>query len=49
MNYIIVLGNAVQGLTFVGPFPTHTDATVYADSYIDDDWVVAELHPRGQE
>ena len=44
MSYVIVLGNAVQGLSFVGPFRTHTDATDYSAGYIDDDWIVEELH-----
>jgi len=42
MKYILILGNIVDGLDFVGPFDTREAAIEYSD-LIDTDWTFAEL------
>ena len=40
---VIAVGNAVDGLTFIGPFPDHEAAVEYAEGLLNKDWVIAEL------
>jgi hypothetical protein len=40
---IIVIGNVVDGLGFIGPFEDHTDAIQYAEAFRLKDWVETEL------
>lgn len=40
---IIAVGNAVDGLTFIGPFPDHEAAVEYAEGLLSKDWVIAKL------
>lgn len=41
---ILVIGNVVDGLRFVGPFEGVSLAIEYAEQNLGDDWVVAPLH-----
>lgn len=43
MKYIIVLGNPVRGLAFVGPFDTHQETLDYAESRRFDEWWIATM------
>lgn len=42
-QYIIVRGNAVDGLTFTGPFESSHEAVEYASTHIHDDWTIAPI------
>lgn len=43
-GYLVVYGNPVDGLRFVGPFGTHEEACEYADvDNPSDEWWIAEL------
>lgn len=48
-QHIVVLGNAVDGLTFVGPFDDYDAAMEYAGSYVDRDWHIAPLSAPEEE
>lgn len=45
--HIIVIGNPVDGLEFIGPFANETDATNHAntDGNMPDEWWIAPLEP----
>jgi hypothetical protein len=44
MQFILILHNVVDGLEFVGPFPDHEAAIVYADRvHGHHNWVTAPL------
>jgi hypothetical protein len=45
LQYIIITGNIVDGMGFVGPFPNHEAAVAYAERECTE-WVVAELEPK---
>ena len=40
-QYILVIGNPIDGLRFVGPMPL--DDAIEQEKDIDDDWWIAEL------
>jgi hypothetical protein len=40
---IVILGNAIEGLTFVGPFDTDVEAVDFAESLPPTEWHVATL------
>jgi len=42
MKYIIILGNVINGLDFVGPFDTR-EATIEYGDLINTEWTFAEL------
>ena len=46
--HIIIVGNPVSGLEFIGPFKTGEDAVEWAnrDAHIDADWWVAPLEAK---
>jgi hypothetical protein len=47
---IIVMGNPVEGLTFVGPFDDPNEAGDYAaDEYRNEEWWIAYVHPPKDE
>ena len=41
--YILVIGNVIDGLNFVGPFKSMKDAIYYGENETADDWNVANL------
>jgi len=41
--FIIIAGNVIDGLWFVGPFDSEDEVTEYADKYIDTDWTMGQL------
>ena len=41
--YVLVVGNPIDGLQFVGPFPDHDAAVEYAERYEDQEWWVTSL------
>jgi ribosomal protein L37AE/L43A len=41
-KHILIFGNPVDGLTFVGPFDTHEEAVTYGEP-IAEEWWVSEL------
>jgi hypothetical protein len=45
VKWIIVKGNVIDGLTFIGPFEERDNAVQYGDFEIhqSDDWCIAEL------
>ncbi len=45
---IIIIGNPVDGLQFIGPFKTSDDAIAWVncDAHIDADWWVASLEAK---
>jgi hypothetical protein len=43
-KYIIVDGNPVDGLNFIGPFDTDEEAVEYAGLYVDE-WWIATIEP----
>jgi hypothetical protein len=46
MRYILVVGNVLRGLRFIGPFGTRELASAHAEEAgIKDEWIVAELFP----
>ena len=47
--WILVVGNVVDGLHFIGPFHSLDTANDHADGfYSGEDWVIADLiQPRG--
>jgi hypothetical protein len=46
MTYHIILeGNIVDGVTFIGPFPTNHEAVVYATDRCVAEWSVTEMEP----
>lgn len=50
MKYIIITGNPVDGLGFVGPFKTAEEANRYADlSFTAGDWWVVSLDKPERE
>jgi hypothetical protein len=45
--HIIVRGDPINGLSFIGPFKTGDDAMNWADAHIDDtDWWIAPLEAQ---
>jgi hypothetical protein len=40
---IVILGNIIEGLTFVGPFDSDTEAVDFAESLPPMEWLVAML------
>lgn len=43
--YIVVFGNAFNGMTVFGPFQTSEEARTYAESHADgDDWNVVPVY-----
>jgi hypothetical protein len=48
LTQVIVIGNPVDGLQFIGPFKTGNDAIAWAnrDANIDADWWVAPLEEK---
>lgn len=46
--HIIIIGNPVSGLEFIGPFATGDEAVEWAnrDAHIDADWWVAPLEAK---
>ena len=49
-QWIVVVGNPVTGLSFIGPFDDEESAGDYADGYCSDNWQVAEvLPPEGDD
>ncbi|MBU2177427.1 MAG: hypothetical protein KJ556_20235 [Gammaproteobacteria bacterium] len=44
-KYIIIKGNVVDGLEFIGPFDSAEEANNHADYYLDPqcEWVIGEL------
>lgn len=49
-TYILVIGNPIDGLTFIGPFEVFEDAEEYANS-CGELWLIADLNtpPKKQE
>lgn len=45
LKTIIVAGNPVNGLSFIGPFEDREAAEHYADGLVDTDWWIADLDP----
>jgi hypothetical protein len=43
MKYIIVYGDPINGLYFVGPFDDANEAGDYASDNIDGEWWIAKL------
>ena len=50
MNVILIIGNPVDGLHFVGPFDTADEANEYAEVVYDDEewWSVALESPKDE-
>jgi hypothetical protein len=49
-NYLLIVGNPVDGFRFRGPFATAGDAGVWAESHDHEaDWWVAPLNPPADE
>ena len=46
-HHIVVVGNAIDGLAFHGPFDSYDEALEYAEGFIDRDWHVVPLTPPG--
>jgi hypothetical protein len=42
-TYVLMTGDAVNGLEFIGPFPSYDDAGTYGDRHVRDTWVVTRL------
>jgi hypothetical protein len=45
-RYILVVGDLVDGVSFIGPFDDSTEATEYAEFTLREPWVVAPLDPK---
>lgn len=44
-HWIIVAGNAIDGLYFIGPFPDHDAAVEYGEDHMaHDDWNVTSMY-----
>lgn len=41
--YVLIYGNPVDGLEFIGPFNSHETAIQHAETYILSDWWIAEM------
>ena len=47
--YIIVFGNPVDGIDFVGTFEDHCEATCHAETFLkNEEWWIAELESAGE-
>lgn len=46
--HIVIIGNPVEGLEFIGPFASNVEAAAYgnADGNIGGDWWIAALQPK---
>lgn len=42
MKYVIMVGNVIDGLSFIGPFDSRAEAAEYAKGLIED-WLVAPV------
>lgn len=43
LQYILVFGNVVSGLTFVGPFEDVDRAAKYGGNFNDEEWMIAPI------
>lgn len=49
-QHVIVHGNPVDGLSFIGPFPTGSDAMEWGDKHLqDEDWWIAPIEPPKEQ
>ena len=49
MNFIVVLGNPIDGLQFTGPFSSIDDAVAWAEEVCETDWWIVPLEEPRKE
>ncbi len=43
--FILLIGNVIDGLNIVGPFPDNEDAVIWAEGNVkNEEWITTKLH-----